>query len=68
MNNVIHQEDKRGGCPYLNWLIQSFQKCIDLCDLYDFEIEGYPNTWERGYGTEAWTEIRLDRDWFITTL
>lgn len=61
MNNVVRQEDKRGGRPYPTWLVQGFQKCIDDCGLHDIELEGYPYTWERGYGTESWTEIRLDR-------
>ncbi|KAK1356412.1 hypothetical protein POM88_049668 [Heracleum sosnowskyi] len=61
MNNVISQNDKRGGRPYPTWLIRGFQKCIDDCDLHDLEIEGYPYTWEKGYGTDGWMEIRLDR-------
>lgn len=29
--------------------------------LVDLELVGHQYTWERGRGTEAWTEIRLDR-------
>ncbi|KAL8133670.1 hypothetical protein AgCh_008927 [Apium graveolens] len=61
MNNIIRQDDKRGGRPYPTWLIQGFQKCIEDCGLHDLEIEGYPYTWERGCGTDDWMEIRLDR-------
>lgn len=61
MNNVVRQEDKCGGRPYPSWLITGFQQCIDDCGLHDLELEGYPYTWERGKGTAAWTEIRLDR-------
>lgn len=61
MNNVVKQQDKRGGRPYPSWLIQGFQKCLEDCELHDIDREGYPYTWERGQGTPAWTQIRLDR-------
>lgn len=61
MNNIIRQEDKRGGRQYLTWLIKGFERCVEECNLHDLELEGYPYTWERGYGTESWIEIRLDR-------
>lgn len=61
MNNVVKQEDKRDGRPYPSWLIQGFQNCIEECNLHDLELEGYPYTWEMGYGTDSWTEIKLDR-------
>lgn len=61
MNNITRQEEKHGGHPYPNWLIQGFQQCINDCGLIDLGMEGYPYTWERGYGTEKWMEIRLDR-------
>ncbi|KAK1372464.1 hypothetical protein POM88_028657 [Heracleum sosnowskyi] len=61
MNNITHQEEKRGGRPYPNWLIKGFQQCIEDCGLVDLGMEGYPYTWERGHGTDQWMEIRLDR-------
>lgn len=42
MNNIVKQEDKRGGRPYPAWLIQGFQKAIEDCGLHDIELEGYP--------------------------
>lgn len=61
MNNVLSQEDKRGGRPYPQWLISGFQAVIDDCSLHDMDLEGYPYTWERGHGSEDWIEVRLDR-------
>lgn len=61
MNNVVRQEDKRGGWPYPTWLIEGFRKVLEDCDLNDMDIEGYPYTWERGHGTKDWIEISLDR-------
>ncbi|XP_074342593.1 uncharacterized protein LOC141680200 [Apium graveolens] len=61
MNNIVHQEDKRGGRPYPLWLVNGFQKCLEDCGLHDLELDGYPYTWGTGYGTSNWMEIRLDR-------
>ncbi|KAK1380682.1 hypothetical protein POM88_027426 [Heracleum sosnowskyi] len=61
MNNVVSQEDKRGGRVYPQWLIQGFRDIIDDCALIDMPLIGYPFTWERCRGTENWVEVRLDR-------
>lgn len=61
MNNVLGQNDKRGGPPYPSWLIRGFQQALDACELHDMELQGYQFTWERGHGTAKWVEIRLDR-------
>uniref|UniRef100_A0A803PF51 RNase H type-1 domain-containing protein n=1 Tax=Cannabis sativa TaxID=3483 RepID=A0A803PF51_CANSA len=61
LNNVLSQEDKKGGRPYPQWLLQGFQGCLDECGLEDLELLGYPFTWERGRGTREWIEVRLDR-------
>lgn len=61
MNNVMNQEDKRGGRPYTEWLLQDFKDLVEDCALIDMNLTGYPFTWERGYGTDNWVEVRLDR-------
>lgn len=61
MNNVLSQEDKKGGRPYPTWLLRGFQDVLDDCLLVDMELLGYPYTWERCRGTDKWNEIRLDR-------
>ncbi|XP_062103947.1 uncharacterized protein LOC133815077 [Humulus lupulus] len=60
-NNIAAHEDKRGGSLYSQWLIDGFQAAMNHGDLTDLDLVGYPFTWERGRGTEYWTEIRLDR-------
>lgn len=44
MNNVLSQEDKRGGRPYPQWLIQGFREMVDDCGLTDMHMAGYPFT------------------------
>uniref|UniRef100_A0A803PJ02 CCHC-type domain-containing protein n=1 Tax=Cannabis sativa TaxID=3483 RepID=A0A803PJ02_CANSA len=61
LNNVTSQQDKRGGNPYLNWLIEGFWGVLDECGLHDLDLSGYPYTWERGRGTDEWIEVRIDR-------
>lgn len=61
MNNVLHQQDKRGGRPYPQWLIQGFNEVLEECDLIDMNLVGYQFTWERSFGSANCIEVRLDR-------
>lgn len=61
MNNVLSQEDKRGGRPYPQWLIQGFQNVVDDCSLHDLMLDGYNYTWEKCYNNSEWVEVRLER-------
>lgn len=61
MNNILSRDDMRGGRPYPQWLLRGFQAVVEECDHNDMKLEGYMYMWERGYGTEAWVEIQLDR-------
>ncbi|XP_062086986.1 uncharacterized protein LOC133793707 [Humulus lupulus] len=61
VNNVVGQEDKRGGNPYPGWLINGFNQPLTDCGLIDLDLTGYPYTWERGRGSSEWIEVRLDR-------
>lgn len=44
MNNILKQEDKKGGRLYPTWLLQGFQETLKDCELYDIEMTGYPYT------------------------
>ncbi|XP_030508978.2 uncharacterized protein LOC115723633 [Cannabis sativa] len=61
LNNVISQSDKRGGNPYPTWLIDGFGNMLEDCNLVDMDLCGYPYTWEKGRGTQAWIQVRIDR-------
>ncbi|XP_060965763.1 uncharacterized protein LOC133034618 [Cannabis sativa] len=61
VNNILNQEDKKGGQPYPGWLLEGFQKALTDCHLFDLDLTGYPFTWEKSRGTTLWVEIRLDR-------
>uniref|UniRef100_A0A803PY28 Endonuclease/exonuclease/phosphatase domain-containing protein n=1 Tax=Cannabis sativa TaxID=3483 RepID=A0A803PY28_CANSA len=60
-NNIMSNEDKKGGRPYPQSLITGFQETISACHLIDLEMKGYPYTWERSRGTSRSVEICLDR-------
>ncbi|XP_074342035.1 uncharacterized protein LOC141679431 [Apium graveolens] len=61
MNNVLSQNDKRGGRPYPQYLLQGFQAILNDCELIDMDLCGYQYTWERGSDSENSIEVRLDR-------
>ncbi|KAK1404914.1 hypothetical protein POM88_004519 [Heracleum sosnowskyi] len=61
LNNVLSQQEKVGGAPYPSWLIEGFNEVVSELGLIDLELVGHQFTWERGRGTDAWTEVRLDR-------
>ncbi|XP_074347635.1 uncharacterized protein LOC141686501 [Apium graveolens] len=61
LNNVLGQQDKHGGAPYPNWLVEGFREVLMETGLIDMELTGHQFTWERGRGTSAWIEVRLDR-------
>lgn len=61
MNNVLSQNDKRGGRPYPDRLIQGFKDVLNDRELTDLQLWGYQYIWDRGLGTSNHIEIRLDR-------
>lgn len=61
LNNVLAQQDKVGGAPYPNWLVEGFNEVVRDIGVFDLELIGHQYTWERGRGTDGWTEVRLDR-------
>ncbi|XP_074351201.1 uncharacterized protein LOC141690330 [Apium graveolens] len=61
LNNVVAQEDKTGGAPYPGWLIEGFNEVLVETELIDMDLVGHQFTWEKGRGTDSWTEVRLDR-------
>uniref|UniRef100_A0A803QI56 Reverse transcriptase n=1 Tax=Cannabis sativa TaxID=3483 RepID=A0A803QI56_CANSA len=61
LNNIVRHEDKRGGRPYPQRLIDGFQQALNDCNLIDMELVGHPFTWEKGRGSRNWIEVRLDR-------
>uniref|UniRef100_A0A803NWD5 Reverse transcriptase domain-containing protein n=1 Tax=Cannabis sativa TaxID=3483 RepID=A0A803NWD5_CANSA len=56
VNNIVRQEDKRGGRRYLQWLLTGFNSTLRQCNLTDLELHGHPFTWEKGCGSNHWVE------------
>lgn len=55
INDLLFQSEKRGRVPHPDNLLRGFGETLDVCGLLQVP------TWERGSGTEAWVEERLDR-------
>nr|GMD10709.1 uncharacterized protein LOC109179530 [Ipomoea batatas] len=55
------EHKKRGRCPHLDALLRGFGETLDDCGLHTVHMDGYPFTWERSRGTDAWIEERVDR-------
>jgi hypothetical protein len=60
-NDLLQLEDKKGDNPHLLSLLQGFRNIVEDCNLIDISLMGYPFTWERGRGTPAQVQKRLDR-------
>ncbi|XP_074349899.1 uncharacterized protein LOC141689493 [Apium graveolens] len=61
LNNILAQEEKKGGDVYPRRLVDGFRKAIMDAGLRDLDIVGQQFTWERGRNTNHWVGIRLDR-------
>ncbi|VFQ64823.1 unnamed protein product [Cuscuta campestris] len=60
-NDLLFQHEKQGPIPHPEGLLPGFGEALEDCGLLNVPTLGYPFTWERGKGTEAWVEERLDR-------
>ena len=60
MNDLLEESDKRGNVEHPAWLFRGFREAVIDCGLMDIPLEGYPFTWERGKGTLAWVEEKLN--------
>ncbi|VFQ90108.1 unnamed protein product [Cuscuta campestris] len=60
-NDLLFQHEKRGPSPHPDCLLQGFGDALENCGLEQVPFVGYPYTWERGKGTDAWVEEKLDR-------
>ncbi|XP_019149856.1 PREDICTED: uncharacterized protein LOC109146658 [Ipomoea nil] len=60
-NDLACQSEKRGPHIHPESLIQGFTTALEDCQLQDLGMIGNRYTWDRGRGTDAWVEERLDR-------
>ena len=60
-NDLLSPGDKMGSVEHPSWLFRGFSEAINDCALSELELMGHQFTWERGRGTTAWVQERLDR-------
>ncbi|GKV27974.1 hypothetical protein SLEP1_g37084 [Rubroshorea leprosula] len=65
-NDLLHADEKRGGQPQPDWMLQGFQEVIDNCCLIELRMVGGMFTWrrndlmeklDRGLVTHHWQSI-----------
>lgn len=61
INDLLHNSDKKGSVPRLEWMLNGFRDTVRDCDLIDLHLEGHPYTWRKSLGTPSAVEERLDR-------
>lgn len=60
-NNILSDDDKRGGVAYPTWLKNGFRSAIDDSGLVEIALEGHMFTWAKNHGPHGWVEEHLDR-------
>lgn len=60
-NNLLSNDDKRGGVPYPSWFKDGFRRSIEDCGLVEVSLDGHPFTWAKNHGSYGWVELHLDR-------
>ena len=60
-NDLLSPGDKMGSVEHPSWLFRGFSEALTDCGLSELELLGHQFTWERGRGTTAWVQERLDR-------
>lgn len=59
--NNLSGLEKKGGNPQPSYLISGFNEVVGDAGLFDLKMEGYEFTQQRGKGTWALVEDKLDR-------
>ncbi|GKV19445.1 hypothetical protein SLEP1_g29706 [Rubroshorea leprosula] len=62
-NDILDQEEKRGGKPQPEWLLSGFQEAVVDCELTEVWMIGFPYTWTRGGVEEKLDRILASKEW-----
>lgn len=60
-NDLLSQQEKRGGQPHPRWACRGFSEAIQDCELVELGFYGHPFTWERRVEGVALVEEKFDR-------
>ncbi|XP_031121072.1 uncharacterized protein LOC116024317 [Ipomoea triloba] len=60
-NDLLLENEKIGRVPHPGWLLRGFGEVVRESGLSDFAFQGFQYTWEKGRGTDAWVQEKLDR-------
>lgn len=59
-NEVLTQNDKKGGGQVPPWHFKGFRDTLLHCGLHDLPFNGYPFTWSNRHADNSHTQERLD--------
>ncbi|XP_074322878.1 uncharacterized protein LOC141659850 [Apium graveolens] len=61
LNNVISHQDKKGGAPYPDWLIEGFNETLADTGLIDMDLVGHQFTWEKDVVLQSgWRQLVIE--------
>ncbi|KAJ9163297.1 hypothetical protein P3X46_022978 [Hevea brasiliensis] len=60
-NDLLASQEKQGGLPHPNWLLQGFRQAVEDTGLFNLPMSGYKFTWENGRDSDSCVEEKLDR-------
>lgn len=60
-NDMMYEDEKRGGNKQPHYLLTGFTETLELCQLRDLGFVGEKFTWEKSRGSHLWIQERLDR-------
>ncbi|KAL8116071.1 hypothetical protein AgCh_022528 [Apium graveolens] len=60
-NDMMYEDEKRGGNKQPFYLLTGFTETLETCQLKDLGFVGEKFTWERSRGSNFWIQERLDR-------
>lgn len=60
-NDLLSNDEKKGGTPQPSWLIKGFKEAVESSGLRDLGFDGHQFTWERARGSPNWVSAKLDR-------
>jgi hypothetical protein len=64
-NEILFSNEKEGGDPRPDHIMQAFRDALSNCNLHDLGFLGDPFTWHRGWIHERLDRVVADHEWLL---